>query len=134
MNLKIRKPDWCDTMSVNAKHISNEGYYELSGTFKDKEEIVFEWPISLKVHRLNEKVAFTYGPCVLAFDSAKSDRDIKAPVWVSDDPEYRLLDTENEELVRVICDTADGEILLTDYQSCGKNWLQEKNLITVWLD
>lgn len=132
MNFKIRKPDWCDIMTVNGDVVQNEGYYELSGGFHDKDEIAFAWPASLKVHRLNDKVAFTYGAITLACDSAKSDRNIKAPVVVSDEPAYKVLIPENDELVRIECDISDGKLLLTDYQSCGKDWLTEKNIITVW--
>ena len=27
-----------------------------------------------------------------------------------------------------------GSVLLTDYASCGKNWLSERNRITVWMN
>lgn len=134
LNLKIRKPEWCDTMTVNGDAVQTDGYYELSGGFKDKDEIMFAWPATLKVQRLNDKVAFTYGAVTLAFDSAKSDKDIKAPVVVADEPAYKVLVPENDELVRIECDISDGKLLLTDYQSCGKDWLTEKNIITVWLN
>lgn len=134
LNLKIRKPYWCEEMFVDGNAVRAEGYYELSGQYQDNETIEFAWPTSLKVHRLNEKVAFTYGAITLACDTAKSDREITAPVVVSDEPAYQVLAPEQDELVRIECDTCDGKVLLTDYQSCGKNWLSEKNVITVWLN
>lgn len=134
LNLKIRKPDWCDTMNVNRVTVQSSGYYVLSDNFKDKDEVVFEWRPTLQVHRLNGKVAFTYGAITLACDSAKSDRDIEAPVVVSEQPAYKVLAPEKGELVRIECDIADGKLLLTDYQSCGKEWLKDKNIITVWLN
>lgn len=134
LHLKIRKPAWCDEMTVQGSSVQAEGYYEISGEFSDKEEIVFAWQTSLKVHRLNDKVAFTYGAITLACDSAKSDRDIKAPVVVTDEPVYKVLVPEKGELMRIEIDTVDGKLLLTDYQSCGKDWMQEKNMITVWLN
>lgn len=134
LNLKIRNPGWCGTMIVDGNTIQSRGYYEVSGRYQNGDKIVFTWPATLKVHRLNDKVAFTYGAITLACDTAKSERDIKAPVIVSDEPAYQVLIPEKEELVRIECDTSDGKILLTDYQSCGKDWLSEKNIITVWLN
>ena len=134
LRIKLRKPGWCEKMIVNGSSIRCDQYYEISGVFHDKEEIAFEWETTLKVHRLNEKVAFTYGAVVLACDSAKSSRAIEAPVTVSDSPGYELLPPEEDELVRIRCMTADGSLLLTDYQSCGKEWEQERNIITVWLN
>ena len=111
-----------------------EGYQEVSGNFQDGDEITFEWKLSLKIHRLNEKVAFTYGGITLACDSAKSDRDLAKPVVVGNEPTYRIILPAEDELIRIECDTEDGTILLTDYQSCGKEWTGEKNMITVWLN
>ncbi len=132
LRLRIRKPAWCETMLLNGKEVVAEGYQELSGNFQDGDEITFEWKLSLKVHRLNEKVAFTYGDITLACDSAKSDRQLAKPVIVGDEPTYRIILPEEDELIRIECDTEDGTILLTDYQSCGKEWTGEKNVITVW--
>lgn len=132
LKLKIRKPDWCESMLIDGKEVVAEGYQEVSGNFQDGDEITFEWKLALKVHRLNEKVAFTYGGITLACDSAKSDRDIRKPVLVGDEPACRIILPAEDELVRIECDTEDGTILLTDYQSCGKEWTGEKNMITVW--
>ena len=134
LKLKLRRPAWCDKMIVNGTDVQANGYYDISGNFCDNDEIQFDWKQTLRVHRLNEKVAFTYGAITLACDMAKSDRDIKAPVEVSEEPIYHILETKEDELVRIECETTEGRLLLTDYQSCGKDWLQEKNIITVWLN
>ncbi|MBQ6844579.1 MAG: hypothetical protein IJO60_08105, partial [Agathobacter sp.] len=132
LKLKIRRPTWCKTMLLNGTEVMAEEYQEVTGIFKDGDEITYEWQLSLKVHRLNGKVAFTYGAITLACDSAKSDRDLRKPVLVEDEPSYRIILPEKDELVRIKCATKDDTILLTDYQSCGKEWTQEKNIITVW--
>lgn len=134
LKFKIRKPGWCVEMLLGGKKVEGEGYQKVSGTFHSGDVITFEWKMSLKVHRLNEKVAFTYGAITLACDSAKSDRDIRRAVIVEDEPVYRILEPEKEEVVRIECETKDGTILLTDYQSCGKDWTGKKNIITVWSD
>lgn len=90
----------------------------------------------LTEHRLNGKIAFTFGPYVLARDAAKEPRDISAPI----EPLYKdgaLCFTpapcRENEAVRLTLHTARGDVLLTDYASCGKNWNGPKSLITVWM-
>lgn len=134
LNLKIRKPNWCDGMKVNGNIVQCEEYYEISGGFQEAEEIVFEWLSALKVHELNDKIAFTYGALTLAVDSAKSDRNIEAPVQLLEQLEYHVLEPKKGELVRIECETENGKLLLTDYQSCGKEWTKDNNKISVWLN
>lgn len=134
LNVKIRKPVWCRQMLFNGQPVQTDGYYTCEGTFTDGQSVNFDWPATLQVHRLNERVAFTCGPLVLAADSAKSERDLEAPVMVADEPRYEILPPLEGELMRILCETDDGQLLLTDYQSCGKDWKQEKNRITVWMN
>ena len=88
----------------------------------------------MEKHHINDKIAFTYGEFVLAADSAKSDSGIERPVCVSQNPDYQVLTPKKGELVRIECQTEDGVLLLTDYQSCGKRWTEENNKISVWLN
>lgn len=134
LDFRIRKPGWCEQMTVAGREVEVEGYYEVSSDYTDGQTIDFTWQRELKVHRLNGKVAFTYGALTLACDSAKSDRELEAPVRVSDHPTYKVIQPQDGELICILCEAEDGEVRLTDYQSCGKNWLQEKNKITVWLN
>lgn len=134
LNIQIRKPNWCKAMLVSGKAVSGAEYYDASGCYKAGDKIVFEWKRDLEKHQLNDKIAFTYGQIVLAADSAKSNTDIRLPVSVSEKPEYKVLEPQEGELVRIECQTDDGALLLTDYQSCGKNWTQENNVISVWLN
>lgn len=134
LKLKIRKPNWCETMLVNGNRVTEEGYYDASDQYQSNEEIVFEWSQELKLHKLNDKIAFTYGAVVLAVDCAKSDSNIEAPVHVLEPLIYKVLEPTGDELVRIQCETKDGKLLLTDYQSCGKEWTQERNIISVWLN
>ena len=135
LRLNIRKPNWCDAMCVNGNEVVEEGYYVLSGEFNSGDIVEVDLKFGLKVHRLNEKVAFTYGVITLAIDEQKTDRELKEPVVVSDNPEYQIVEKEEGEIVRLICKLENGkELLLTDYQSCGKKWLSEKPLMTVWFN
>ena len=134
LNIRIRKPGWCKEMLVNGSAVSDAPYYDAAGHYKAGEKIVFEWKRTLKTQQINGKIAFTYGELVLAADSAKTEKDIALPVHVSENPAYKVLKPEKGELVRIECQTDDGALLLTDYQSCGKNWTQENNVISVWLN
>lgn len=134
LNLKIRRPIWCKEMLVDGQKVGAVDYYDCDAIYQNGQILNFTWTADLQIHRLNEKVAFTYGPITLACDSAKSDRELEAPVVVSDHPEYQVMQPQADELLRLVCKTEDGELLLTDYQSCGKDWLQDKNKITVWLN
>lgn len=134
LKLKLRRPIWCKEMFVEGHKVEAADYYDCDATYQNGQTLTFTWEAELQVHRLNEKVAFTYGPLTLACDSAKSDRELEAPVVVTDTPKYQILKPEADELIRLVCKTEDDELLLTDYQSCGKDWLQDKNKITVWLN
>lgn len=134
LNIQIRKPSWCKDMLVNGNAVSGAEYHDASGYYKAGDKIVFEWNRILEKHQINDKIAFTYGEIVLAADSAKSSSDIELPVGVFEKVEYKVLKPEDGELVRIECQTNDGILLLTDYQSCGKNWMQENNKISVWLN
>lgn len=133
---RIRRPAWCTEMKVNGKAVGAEGYYTVRGVFRDGDGIDVEYGIALCAERRNGKIAFTYGPLVLAADALKSPRDLRLPVRLKSGAplQYRLLPPEEGEEVRLMLSTEDGELLLTDYASCGKQWLQENAVISVWLN
>lgn len=135
LNLKIRKPDWADKMTVGEREITQNGYFTLSKVFGDGDTVNIEMATHVKLHRLNGKIAFTYGALTLAADENKSEIDFAENVTVSDDFKYRFLKPVGDEFVRIEVACDDGSsILLTDYQSCGKLWTNNKNKISVWLN
>nr|MCR5041479.1 hypothetical protein [Clostridia bacterium] len=92
---------------------------------------------TLSEHRLNGKIAFTFGPFVLARDSGKEIADISSPVkplYKNGSPVFKVLTPVGNEAVRLMLATDDGEILLTDYASCGKQSYSPDSVITVWMD
>ncbi|MBQ7948252.1 MAG: glycoside hydrolase family 127 protein [Clostridia bacterium] len=134
LTLKIRKPDWCEDMTVNGV-CANEGYYTLTATYQSGECVEISMKITLKARRLNGKIAFTYGALTLATDEQKSARELQKTVAVNEPLTYRVLPSAQGELLRVECDLADGDkLILADYQSCGKKWLSDKPLMTVWFN
>ena len=93
-------------------------------------------PYTLEEHRLNGKLAFTFGPYVLARDEEKDKKRVWSPVRPRKKDGnlcYELLPCEDGEQVRLRLKTARGEILLTDYASCGKHWHDSDALMTVWM-
>ena len=105
----------------------NDPLMDLDGT---------KWHIYMTEDRLNGKVAFTFGPYVLARDEEKDNRRVTAPVRPRKKDGklcYALLPCEAGEQVRLRLKTARGEILLTDYASCGKHWHDSDALMTVWM-
>lgn len=93
-------------------------------------------PYTLEEHRLNGKIAFTFGPYVLARDEAKDKKRITAPVRPRKKDGklcYEILPCERGEQVRLRLKTTRGDVLLTDYASCGKHWHDSDALMTVWM-
>lgn len=77
-----------------------------------------------------------YGNIVLARDEQKEKGNIQEtviPVFENDKLIIEKLKPENDEMIRFLLRTEDGNILLTDYASCGKKWLEIRNQISVWL-
>ncbi len=92
---------------------------------------------TLRLHRLNGKLAFTYGPYTLARDAAKEAADILlpvSPILINGEPQYTPAPCEENECVRLLLETANGKVLLTDYASCGKRWAQTDAPVTVWME
>ena len=135
--MRIRCPSWCKSVRVkaNGKIKLTQGYYTVSGTFNDGDIVEVKWREDVQAVHLNGKIAFTYGPLVLAADALKSNNNISAAVRMPEDgTEYKVLPCEKGELVRIEVETENDIILLTDYQSCGKRWLEKNAIMSVWLN
>lgn len=133
INLRIRRPRWCNKMSVNNTVVDEDGYYTISGPLNDGDTFVVNYDMVLKPLKLNGKIAFMYGPLVLAADALKTDKDIRKPLHI-EKTEYKVLPAEKGEFIRIRLLTENDEILLTDYQSCGKKWLNYNALMTAWFN
>lgn len=134
IGLFVRVPGWSGKILANGREYRG-GYADLSGEYENGAEITVEYFPELVVHRLNGKAAFTFGAITLAGDEEKSDRALSKPISVSDKPAFVREKARGHEIMRLSVETKDGEkLLLTDYQSCGKNWRGDKNKITVWFN
>ncbi|MBQ8284535.1 MAG: glycoside hydrolase family 127 protein [Clostridia bacterium] len=136
--VKFRIPSWSDNATVllgEEKVKVAGGYYVVDKEWKNGEKIVLDFDAKLQTHYLNDKVCFTYGPFVLARDQKKEKTDIKKPVALVDNAPYVFEMPEENENVRILLPTANGQILLVDYASAGKDWMDEDGcLMTVWMD
>ncbi len=136
--VSIRVPRWCSLAEIKVGDYSvkpdDDGYCVIDRIWQDGDSIDVDFHIVLVPHKLNEKTAYTYGPVVLARDEKKEGRNIEAitPKLFADD--YRLLPPEGDECVRVAIKSDDGELILTDYASCGKHWNSYFTRVSVWLD
>ena len=131
--LYIRNPKWCEKMSVNGNAVTEE-YCVLEKRFSAGECVDVCMHMDVKTHKLNGKVAFTYGPLTLASDEQKCERELKKPVLLDKGFTCQAQETEAGELVRFACDLGDDVLTLADYQSCGKKWLSDKPYMTVWFN
>lgn len=160
--MAIRVPDYVedDLVYVNGEQMEllpKDGYYYVSRQWKDGDEISLEGVMQLReiisattveedgVEREISRAAFTFGPLALAADEEKEeDVDLDAPVLLSDATEFTLQEPGKGELIRGILAVSDENqdsevnsetsLILTDYQSCGKNWRSNKGKITVWFN
>lgn len=134
LGMFIRLPEFADGTTINGKTYTGE-YADISGEYSGGDVIEIGYNVGLKVLRLNGKVAFSFGAITLGADEEKFDGDIEKPINVTDNPVYKLIKQQKDELLRVEISLKDGEeITLSDYQSCGKNWRGKRNRTTVWFN
>ena len=136
----FRIPLWCKSFNVNHDGKGSEnvnGYYivERIWSIGDKIEIVMD--IDLRKVELNGYTAFTYGPLTLCRDNVKEICGEKVSEVALDfsktDFKVDKVKPQEKEMIRLQLKSKDGEILLTDYASCGKLWDKNDNQISVWL-
>ncbi len=138
--LRLRVPTWSHhaTLTVNGETLAVEnGYIDLTSEWKNGDTLTLECYPEVAITELNGKIAFTFGALTLARDEQKESGDIEAPVipvLKEGKPIVNQLEAEDGETVRFLVTTADGDLLLTDYASCGKHWMEERNRISVWLN
>lgn len=112
-----------------------DGFFTVDREWNDGDTLELRGAFRPVFERLNGMTAVLYGPTVLARDAAKEPEggDITEPVALTG--EYTLLSPEDGEALRIAFDRADGKapLILTDYASCGKNWMKD-TIMSAWLD
>ena len=138
--LVFRIPSWSEnaTITVNGEAIlAGVGYNAINREWKNGDKILVSLNPKLTEVRLNGKTAYMYGGLVLSRDENKENATITGkftPIKRSGEFVFEKRPTQEYESVRFILKTQEGEVLLTDYASCGKRWLEERSRISVWLN
>jgi len=136
-DLSIRIPAWCEnaTVSVNGTaQKATAGYLTLSREWIDGDCVEINLEIKLVRHMIDDKTAYTYGALVMARDMMKDNRSVESPFIPISDENYSLVTPGDDELVRILLHCENGDLLLSDYASCGKYWMNEKSYVSVWLN
>ncbi len=145
-SLRLRVPAFCENVrvTVNGEQVSStpkNGYITLTRAWTNGDEVTVAADFSLRTITIENRTAFTYGPLTLARDEYKEEGEVTlsesiALCRVDGVLQYAYDEPQGEELVRLLVDRADGKgtLLLTDYASCGKRWLESKNRISAWLN
>ena len=140
LTLRFRIPAWSHQpiARVNGETITVTGRYcDVAREWHDGDEISLAFHPELEKIDLNAKSAFVYGSVVLARDEQKEAGDISkpfAPTVQNGKLVAQPAVCEEGEALRLLLETDEGEVLLTDYASCGKKWMEERARISVWLN
>jgi len=135
--LAIRIPAWCEnaTVAINGEAQKAEaGYFTVAREWKNGDTVAVALELKLVRHMLGDKVGYTWGALVLARDGMKDNRSVESPFLPLADSDYRLEEPEGDEMVRLKLRCENGDLLLTDYASCGKYWMQDNAFVSVWLN
>lgn len=137
-SIALRIPSWSNQPQVQVNetiYSAEQGYCTIDRKWKKGDVISLSFHPTLRKVELNGKVAFVYGNIVLARDEQKEKNAINQAISVKMDngmPMAQKVAVEAGEEVRFLLNTDEGEILLTDYASCGKKWREENARISVW--
>ncbi|MBR5987241.1 MAG: glycoside hydrolase family 127 protein, partial [Clostridia bacterium] len=132
--ITFRIPSWSGSTEVylNGEEVKFEGsILSLCRRWQAGDKVTLVFGLSVKAHRLNGKAAFTYGPFALARDERK-DKRFGKPLRLEKELVSFAIQKEEGEEVRLLLHTKKGEVLLTDYASCGKHWTEKKSHIALW--
>ncbi len=139
--IRIRIPEYLRECRVQINGIPalatiSDGYAVVSRVWNTGDTVSVSGRFLLESICVEGKTAFTYGPLVLARDSLKEPGvDLTAPLRIAGEPKLLAPCEIWNESVRIEVPLADGgNLLLTDYASCGKNWLEKTAPMSVWLN
>ena len=140
--LKVRVPDYCENavLTVNDEPVCRG---TMTRRWNDGDVIELKGSYTLKTEVIECRSALTYGPLVLALDTAKNPdlADVTEAIVLKkkdDIPVYHLNEPcgKYNEMLRITVERADGKapLIFTDFASCGKRWTEKPNLMTVWMN
>ncbi len=136
-SLSFRLPAWSaeTALFVNGEKVTSS---VITRKWQSGDEVTLTFRPYIREVRLNGRTALLYGPYVLARDQAKEapGADLAETISLAREKgalKATFLPAEGLESLRLVFEKADGTPqLMTDYASCGKNWLSENASITAW--
>ncbi|MCQ2445329.1 MAG: glycoside hydrolase family 127 protein [Clostridia bacterium] len=136
-SLSFRLPGWSaeTALFVNGEKVTSS---VITRKWQSGDEVTLAFRPYIREVRLNGRTALLYGPYVLARDQAKEapGADLAETISLAREKgalKATFLPAEGLESLRLVFEKADGTPqLMTDYASCGKNWLSENASITAW--
>jgi len=137
--IKFRVPKFAVGARVSVNGVAIDvlagGYHAVSRQWKSGDCIELSWQQTLRIIKHNGKAAFFYGPLTLCRDLGK-ENGIKDAILIDVVPESltftRLPEKEKEQIRLSVEVGGNQKILLTDYQSCGRDWWAKDAVISVW--
>ena len=141
--VRLRVPAFCEDVriTVDGEQVNatpTDDYVLLHRVWRDGDELTVTADFRLRTLSLGGRTAFMYGPLTLARDEGKEEGEVSLTesIKLTDGFAYTFEEEQEGEAVRLRVERADGKepLLLTDYASCGKRWLDVKNRLTVWLN
>ena len=143
-SVKLRIPEWAKRAKVfiGGREYGSDSGYLLIENIIGETEVCLEMPLTLQTVKRNGKTAFTRGPIVLARDEEKEGKKIafdKIEILEHDEKDnfyqFRNLPVRGDEHYRCEIKTIEGnKIILSDYATCGKKWMDDLRFISVWLN
>lgn len=133
----VRIPEWCDEAIVRIGDEifrTSSGYTRIDRVWSDGDTVEIELEMHLKSHYINQRTAYTYGPLVLARDELKEGKKTDSKFTPTPHSAFTFLEPEDGESIRLLLSCEGEDVLLTDYASCGKHWMNKNARVSVWLN
>lgn len=137
--LKLRIPAWSEVYKIrlNGTPLNgtvNNGYFTIENEWaNDQIDVLLD--DAIKMHRLNDKIAFTKGPFVLAADK-RLEKDLTVPLELSSIksalPSKHIKNPLFSSNITIELLLPNTKLTLCDYAQAGKNYDDENSGLSVW--
>ena len=134
--LKLRIGEWANKalIRINGNEMKGKSSSYFSTNIKKGRytiDIDFNWGIVSA--EINNKIAYMYGPIVLALDKeSNQDLDFDS-LKASDIHSFEQIELKDSQIA-FKAKAKDKEILFKDYASSGKHWDNPDDIMTVWIN
>ncbi len=140
---EIRMPYWAESATLSCggetRKFAGGGYLREERDWEDGDELTVSFEAPFRIAELNGKICVSKGPLVLARDESREEEGKNIVDAVSGTEDPKICRTEcikplrDEQLCCIITFDKAGKVRMTDYASCGRNWLEARSRVNVWL-